>query len=80
MSENTFEVKWLGPVAEAGSFFLLWKRKIEVKERMDHWSGSDHEYYKVRGGDDAVYILKHDFNSDQWELTMKSLVHDKPID
>jgi hypothetical protein len=50
--------------------FTLGKNKIEVLEIMDRWLAPDHRYFKIKGSDDCVYILRHDEHTDQWELTM----------
>lgn len=50
--------------------FWLGSRSIEIAEVIDRWLAPDHRYFKVLGGDDAIYILRHDAVSQQWELTM----------
>ena len=52
--------------------FALGDRQVEVVEVVDRWRGPDHRYFKVRGDDHAVYILRHDAESDGWELTLYS--------
>lgn len=42
---------------------------VEVKEIQDRWIGTNHRYFKVIGDDDAVYIIKQDMMSHDWELT-----------
>ena len=37
--------------------FYLGDNEIEVAELLDSWLAPDHRYFKVRGDDDAVYIL-----------------------
>jgi len=37
---------------------------------MDQWLDPDHRYFKVRGEDGALYILRHDVAADIWELVM----------
>ncbi len=44
-------------------------REIRVKEVLDRWLDPAHRYFKVLGDDDAVYIIRHDTHSDEWELT-----------
>ena len=41
-----------------------------MAEVLDRWLAPDHAYFKVRGNDDAVYILRHDDVADAWQLTM----------
>jgi hypothetical protein len=49
--------------------FRIGSRSTEVSEVLDRWVGPDHRYFKVRGVDGAVYILRHDTVSGGWELT-----------
>ena len=50
--------------------FFLKDRQIEVIEILDRWLAPDHRYFKVRGDDGALYILRHDISTDQWELIL----------
>jgi hypothetical protein len=50
--------------------FRMGERVIEVEEVLDRWLAPDHGYFKVRGGDGATYILRHDVTTGQWELWM----------
>lgn len=43
-------------------------RRVEVVEVLDRWYGPDHRYFKLRGDDGAVYLLRHDEGADRWEL------------
>lgn len=43
---------------------------IEVTEVLDAWLAPNHRYFKVRGDDDACYILRNDVAAASWELTM----------
>jgi hypothetical protein len=45
-------------------------RIVEVVETIDRWPGPDYYYFKVKGGDGNLYILRLDEASDTWELTM----------
>jgi hypothetical protein len=45
-------------------------RKIIVDEVLDAWLAPDHRYFKLRGDDGDVYIVRHDSQADCWELTM----------
>ena len=45
------------------------KRKIQVTEVLDRWLSPDHRYFKIRGDDDSIYILRHDPDLWRWELT-----------
>ena len=42
--------------------------KIEVKEVVDRWTAPDHRYFKILGGDNAIYIIRHETATWQWEL------------
>ena len=50
--------------------FFLHQRKIEVLEILDRWLAPDHRYFKLKGDDGAVYIIRYDVDQDQWQLTM----------
>jgi hypothetical protein len=45
-------------------------RRVEVVENLDRWFGPDYAYFKVRGDDGNLYILRLDEACDAWELTM----------
>lgn len=45
-------------------------RSIEVIEIMDRWLGPDHRYFKLKGSDEAVYIIRQDIPTHVWELTL----------
>lgn len=44
-------------------------RAVTVSEVIDAWLAPDHRYFKVRGEDDSVYILRHSEDRG-WELVM----------
>ena len=50
--------------------FRLGGRAVEVVDVLDRWLDPEHRYFKVRGDDGAVYILRHDTIADRWELTL----------
>ena len=50
--------------------FRIGEREIDVAEIIDRWIAPDHRYFKCRGSDDNVYILRHDVIEERWELTM----------
>ena len=37
---------------------------------LDRWLAPDHRYFKVRGGDAGIYILRHDPGRGSWSLTL----------
>ena len=55
---------------EAPRRFFLGDRMVEVTEIVDRWLGPEHRYFKVRGDDGGVYILRHDVPEDFWEMTL----------
>jgi hypothetical protein len=44
-------------------------RKIRVKTVLDRWLDPTHRYFKCRGDDGDMYIVRHDTRTGQWELT-----------
>lgn len=50
--------------------FFIGDRPINVVEVLDRWLAPDHRYFKVRGDDGGVYILRHDEKLQWWELTL----------
>ncbi len=45
-------------------------RRVEVVEVIDRWLGTDHRYFKLRGDDGAIYLVRHDETADRWELKL----------
>jgi hypothetical protein len=54
---------------------ILGGRRVAVVEILDRWLAPDHRYFKLRGDDGDVYIVRYDNGSDAWELTMFSSRH-----
>jgi hypothetical protein len=50
--------------------FWLGENRIEVLEIVDRWPAMDYAYFKVATSDRASYILRHDADTDTWELTL----------
>ncbi len=50
--------------------FRLRRRDIDVVENLDQWPGADYRYFKVRGGNGNLYILRFDEPRAEWELTL----------
>jgi hypothetical protein len=48
----------------------LGERRIEVAEVLDQWLAPDHRYFKVRGDDGDIYLIRQDVAAEAWELTM----------
>ena len=57
---------------EAPRAFSLGTRRVVVAEELDRWLDPEHRYFKVRGDDGDIYILRYDVPSDAWELTLFS--------
>ena len=45
-------------------------RQIEIAENIDQWHGPDYRYFKVRGSDGNLYMLRHNELRADWELTV----------
>jgi hypothetical protein len=45
-------------------------RAVEIVEIVDQWYGSDYCYFKIKGSDGNLYILRFDEGNAEWELTM----------
>lgn len=50
--------------------FFIGEREVVVDLILDRWLDPAHRYFKVRGGDGGVYILRHDLEEGRWELTL----------
>ena len=50
--------------------FHLGEREIAVVEIIDRWLDPEHSYFKVRGDDAGIYILRYDRSLDAWEMTL----------
>jgi hypothetical protein len=50
--------------------FYIGQRAIEVSEIIDRWLDPAHSYFKLRGDDGGIYILRHDQAAEAWEMTM----------
>lgn len=50
--------------------FFLGERLITITEVLDRWLDPAHRYFKVRGDDGGIYLLRHDSTADRWQLTM----------
>jgi len=42
---------------------------VQVLEVQDRWLSTDHRYFKLIGDDNAIYIIRQDMDSQEWELT-----------
>jgi hypothetical protein len=50
--------------------FYLGERSIEVSEVLDRWLDPSHRYFKLRGDDNGIYILRHSTVEDSWEMIL----------
>jgi hypothetical protein len=49
---------------------VLGDRRIAVVDVIDQWLSPDHRYFKVRGDDGDIYLVRQDVGSGEWTLTM----------
>jgi hypothetical protein len=59
---------------------LLGERRVEVMAILDQWLAPDHRYFKLRGDDGDIYLVRQDVESQSWELTMfeRGRIHRTP--
>jgi hypothetical protein len=50
--------------------FYIGKREIGVVEVIDRWLDPEHSYFKVRGEDGGIYILRYRQHGDIWEMIL----------
>lgn len=50
--------------------FSIGDRDVQVTEVLDRWLSPDHRYFKLKGDDGDLYILRHDTAAGRWELTL----------
>jgi hypothetical protein len=46
------------------------QRAVAVTEIIDRWLDPGHRYFKLRGDDGGVYLLRQDTIEDRWELIL----------
>jgi hypothetical protein len=64
--------------AELPRRFYIGIREINMTEIIDRWLDPDYSYFKLRGDDAGIYILRHDRTTDTWEMTLyDSGTHDE---
>lgn len=56
---------------------LLGDRRVVVVGIIDQWLAPDHRYFKLRGEDGDIYLVRHDAASGNWELTMFERNHSR---
>lgn len=50
-------------------------RAVAVVDVLDRWLSPEHRYFKLRGDDGGIYILRHDVARGQWDLTLYDSGH-----
>jgi hypothetical protein len=55
---------------ESPQRFFIGQREIRVSEIIDRWLDPKHSYFKLRGDDGGIYILRYDQATDAWEMTL----------
>jgi hypothetical protein len=50
--------------------FFMGDKAVEIEEVIDRWLAPEYSYFKVRGSENDIYILRHDELAYHWELTM----------
>jgi hypothetical protein len=50
--------------------FHIAERTVEVVDVLDRWIAPEHRYFKLRGDDGGIYIIRHDSAAGRWELTL----------
>ena len=50
--------------------FCFGKHEIIVEEIIDRWFAPEYRYFKIRGNDKAIYILRYDVVNEVWEMTL----------
>jgi hypothetical protein len=48
--------------------FWLGERRIAAVEILDRWMAPDHRYFRIRGDDGHVYVLRSDEVTSEWTL------------
>lgn len=55
---------------EAPRVFFIGQREIGVSEIIDRWLDTAYSYFKLRGDDGGIYILRYDLTADSWEMIL----------
>lgn len=50
--------------------FYIGQRRIDLVDVIDRWLSPRERYFKLRGTDEGIYILRHAVEPDRWELTL----------
>ena len=49
---------------------VIGQRQVEVVEIIDRWLAPNYRYFKLRGDDGDLYIIRYDVQEDCWELIL----------
>ena len=49
---------------------VIGDRRVAVIEVLDRWLAPDHRYFKLKGDDGDVYVVRYSESAAEWELTM----------
>jgi len=48
---------------------VLGRRHVQIDLVLDRWFGKGYRYFKLLGSDGAIYILRHEEATGDWEMT-----------
>jgi len=55
---------------ETPRVLVIGERRVDVVEVIDRWLDPSYRYFKLKGSDGDRYIVRHDIDSNGWELTL----------
>lgn len=55
---------------ETPRVLVIGDRRLKVVEVLDRWLAPDHRYFKLKGDDGDVYIVRYSETTAEWELTL----------
>lgn len=58
-----------GPNGEEPQSFDIGAQSMRVSEIVDRWIGPGFRYFKVKGGNRKLYVIRHNSAEDRWEMT-----------
>lgn len=72
MSAAGLRVRWYaGHRGEQEPEWLVFgDEAVGVAEILDRWQSPEHRYFKCRGADGDLYLVRHAVGADRWELTL----------
>ncbi len=50
--------------------FTIGNKVLKVEDVFDRWYGEGKDYFKLKADDGYSYIIRHDRNTDEWDLVM----------